>query len=192
VRGEDVRVADVGYEPLWLDLPDGLPQERFVEVLRSLGGIARGYQWWIGDALVYAESHYGDELAYQLAEELNLEPHTLTNYRWVASSVDRKRRRDDLSWSHHAEVARLGPKAQAEVLARAASEGWTVRQLRDHVAIVYPQSQPGLFNDDDGDQARVSENRRLESIERRFEADGQVDPDDVRWLLGVARRAIRS
>lgn len=187
-----MKLPDVGYELVGLDLPDDLPQERFVEVLRSLGAISRGHQWWIGDALCYAESHYGDEGTFQAAEELGLEPHTLTNYRWVASSVDRKRRREQLSWSHHAEVARLGPKAQGEVLDRAIAEAWTVRQLREHVALVYPQSQPPLFGDDDGDQARVSENRRLESIERRFEADGQVDPDDVRWLLSVARRAIRS
>lgn len=188
-----MRSPDVGYEPLWLDLPAGLPQERFAEILRGLGAMARGVQWWVGDALVYAEQNYGDELTFQLAEELDLEPHTLTNWRWVASSVDRKRRREQLSWSHHAEVARLGPKAQAEVLARAIAEAWTVRQLREHVALTYPQSQPPLFGDDDGnDQSSRFENRRLEAIERRFEADGSVDPDDVRWLLAVARRAIRS
>lgn len=185
------------YKPLQLDLPEDTTVEGWAEVLRTLGAISRHHQWWIGDALVFGEKHFGDDVSAQVAEELSLEPHTLVNYRWVAASVEASRRRDDLSWSHHAEVARLAKQTQRDVLKRAAKEGWTVRQLRDYVAITYPQSQPALFGHDDGGGERddVTANRRLESIERRLESDGDGLPGDwlgeVVWLVDVAKRALR-
>jgi hypothetical protein len=190
-------LADVDYQETFLEIPDAVPPPKFLELLSSLGTITKSHQWWVGDALVYAEQQYGDGDGSQYADALGLEPHTLTNYRWVAASVTRSRRRVDLSWSHHAEVARLGTDAQRSVLARAKRDGWTVRQLRDYVALTYPQSQPSLFGDDDGsdpDRERrdIETNRRLEEIERTLDAGDSVDAQDVRWLLELAKRAVRS
>lgn len=185
----------VRYRPTRLVLPRGMDVEAFLEILRALGGMARNVQWWAGDALVYAEKTYGDDMAATYADALGLEPHTMVNWRWVADSVAPSRRREDLSWSHHAEVARLHHDAQKTALARAAKEEWTVRQLRDYVAMTWPQSQPGLFGDDDGNGDRrdeVADNRRLEKIELALDSGDDVDADDVRWLVVIARRVIRS
>lgn len=182
----------VRYEPTRLVIPTNLTLDEFVGLLRSLGGIARGHQWWVGDALVEGEKRYGEEIA-QHAEELNLEPHTLTNWRWVADSIKSSRRREDLTWSHHAEVARLPAKDQTTALAKAAKESWTVRQLRDYVAITWPVPTQQRLEHDHDDRDDIADNRRLEAIERTIDTDGVagIDESDVRWLLDIARRTIR-
>lgn len=165
----------------------------YEDLLRGLGAMARGHQWWCGDALVYGEKHFGEDVFSQAAEALGLEPHTLTNWRWVASSVTVARRRETLSWSHHEAVARLAANTQRSVLARAEKEGWTVRQIRDHVAMTYPQSQPQLFDGDvepAGERDDVDVQKRLDLIERRLDS-GDVEDDDVRWLLQLAKRLTR-
>jgi hypothetical protein len=162
------------------------------DVARSLGAMARGHQWWIGDLLVYGEEQFGEEFA-QIEAELELEPRTAGNYRWVADKVAATRRRDDLSWSHHAEVARLKPAAQKTLLKWAADEKATVRDLRIRVAIEFPQAAgepreplPGLEPAEEHDVQK-----RLELIERALEAGNMVDLDDVRWLLLLAKRLTR-
>lgn len=183
----------VTYAPTGLDLGE-LALAKWLDVLRGLGAMASGHQWWIGDALVYGEERYGEAFA-QGEVELGLPPATAANYRYVASRLDRSRRREDLTWSHHAEVARLGPDAQAAALELAATEAWNVRQLRDYVALTYPQSDPRLFGDDAGDspgaaRAEADLQARLERIELALDA-GDVDPLDVRWLLDLAKRLTR-
>jgi hypothetical protein len=189
----------VHYESTALVIDDGLEIDEWLFVARALGAMTRGHQWWVGDVLVYGE-RYGEDVFSQAAEELGLEPHTLTNWRWVASAVKPSRRRDDLTWSHHAEVARLGPKAQRDTLARAAKLDWTVRQLRDHVALTYPQSHPELFGDDSGEpsgRAEVDIQKRLEELERKLDGAmptdyySRIDLADVRWLLDLAKRLTR-
>lgn len=187
------------YEPTRLNFDElerahggELTFDELADVLAALGTIERSRQWWVGDALVYAERRFGEDTFSQLAEALELEPHTLTNYRYVSSSVEPSRRRDDLSWSHHAEVARLTPARQKSALTKAADEGWTVRQLRDYVALKWPQTvaQPSL-DDDERERDEVEMNRRLERIELVVQSGDPVDADDVRWLLAIARRVIR-
>jgi hypothetical protein len=55
---------------------------------------------------------------------------TLMNMVYVASSVDPSRRREALSWSHHAEVAALPPEEQERWLARVEENRLSVHDLR--------------------------------------------------------------
>jgi hypothetical protein len=71
-----------------------------------LGEIGRACQWWIGDWLNYGERAYGEKYAQGMAAT-GYELQTLTNMAWVAARVEISRRREILSWSHHAEVAAL-------------------------------------------------------------------------------------
>lgn len=185
-------VADVEYKPTCLVIPAELTIDEYVALLRSLGAIVHGHQWWGGDALVEGERRYGDDFA-QYADELGVEPHTLTNWRWVADSVKPSRRREDLSWSHHAEVARLDPKDQRAALAHAAKQELNVRQLRDYVALTWPQArQESLDLGPLNAREEVDVNKRLESIERTLDAGDDVAQSDVRWLVDLAKRLVRS
>jgi hypothetical protein len=186
-----------GYKPTKLEIREQLSIQQWRELLENLAAMDAGLQWWIGDALVYGEQVFEEELFIQVSSEVGLEPATLVNYRWVASSVHESRRREELSFSHHAEVARLKPTEQEKMLKRAIAEAWSVRELRVVVALEHPQNgQQALPLEDDRDppaSVEDAEQKRLEKISLAFESEGlkAVTPEDVAFLLELARRLTR-
>lgn len=117
-----------------LCLPAGLPFETWKKIGTCLSKVATASAWWLGDWLVYGESRYPDRYK-KVVEETSLEYQTLRNYAWVARSVDLSRRRDSLSFQHHAEVAALPAEQQDEWLDRAARFGWSRNQLRQYLNV---------------------------------------------------------
>ncbi len=91
--------------------------------------IANCSAWWIGDWLVYGEQAYGDRYE-QAITDTSLGYQTLRNYAWVARKFRGSRRRDKLSFGHHAEVAALPDDEQDVWLARAERLNWSRNQLR--------------------------------------------------------------
>ena len=88
-------------------------------------------EWAIGDAIRFGEQAYGDDRYTQWIEETGLSENTLNTYRWVAERIEPLRRRKDVGWSHHREVAALPAPVQETLLDRAESAGmtrWEVRQ----------------------------------------------------------------
>ena len=67
------------------------------------------------------------------------EPQTLMNYKSVAGSVQSYLRKDNLSWNHHKEVAKLTEQSQSEMLSMAmppngsGKAALSVRELRNAV-----------------------------------------------------------
>lgn len=196
-------VAESFYLPTGLDLDRlaGATLNEARELAAALGAIARGHQWWIGDLLVHAEDVFGEEGA-QLEAELDIGPKTAANYRYVAAHVPISRRREDLSWSHHAEVARLTGSQQLSALARAARESWSVLELRLHVATAWPADGQLAIAGTAGPAPVVAEaelQARLERLQLALEAsrDGSsawyelITVDDVAWLLSLVRGLTR-
>lgn len=112
-----------------LRLPPGLPFERWLEVGRTLRRISRSIQWWVGDWLAYGEDTYGEEAF----AELERQDKTLANWAYTCRRIPPSRRRENLSYSHHAEVAPLSPEKQDLVLKRAERDCLSVRQVREEV-----------------------------------------------------------
>ena len=101
---------------------------------RRLGMIGRGVGWWIGDWLNYGNAKYGEK--YTRAAKLTGYDHqTLRNMVYVASRFEPSRRRDVLSWTHHAEVAALSDEEQELWLDRAERERLSVRSLREEIVL---------------------------------------------------------
>ena len=73
--------------------------------------LADSASWWIADWLAYGESTFLDRYR-EAVKKTSLSYQTLRNYTWVARRVELSRRRDSLSFGHHAEVAALGPPEQ--------------------------------------------------------------------------------
>jgi hypothetical protein len=48
----------------------------------------------------------------QALDATEMEYGTLANAKWVSGQFEFSRRRENLSWSHHLEVAKLGPDEQ--------------------------------------------------------------------------------
>lgn len=118
---------------------DGISYREWEFVGAKLRDIEGAIHWWIGDWLNYGENKWGETYT-QALEVTDYEESTLRNDKWVASSIDLSRRRDNLPWSQHAEVASLPPKQQDVLLDRAVDEGWTVKRIRAEASIIKNQS----------------------------------------------------
>ncbi|MDQ3933017.1 MAG: hypothetical protein M3340_00110 [Actinomycetota bacterium] len=96
--------------------------------------MSRGAGWWIGDWLSYGNAKYGEK--YSRAVKLTgYDIQTLKNMVYVASRFEPSRRRDVLSWTHHAEVAALSRDEQETWLNRAVAERLSVRSLREEIVL---------------------------------------------------------
>jgi len=109
-----------------------LPLAEWAEQGRRLGTIGRAAGWWIGDWLRYGNERYGERYA-RAARITGYDVQTLMNMVYVASRIEPSRRREGLSFSHHAEVAALERDAQDHWLARAEADRLSVRCLRDEL-----------------------------------------------------------
>ncbi|WP_200824922.1 LmbU family transcriptional regulator [Nonomuraea solani] len=99
-----------------------------LELLRA----ANSSTWWIADWLAYGESAFQDRYQ-EAARKTSLSYQTLRNYAWVARQFALPRRRDHLSFGHHAEVAALDPPEQDYWLRRAEEFTWSRNKLRNEV-----------------------------------------------------------
>jgi len=96
---------------------------------RRFGALGRSVAWWIGDWLIYGNARYGERYV-RAARVTGYDPQSLMNMVYVASRFALERRREALSWSHHAEVAALSRAEQERWLELAARERMSVRSLR--------------------------------------------------------------
>jgi len=86
-------------------------------------------KFWVGDWLNYGEQKYG-EMYTQALDATDYEYGTLKNDKWIASKVEKSRRRDNLSYGHHQEVAQLEPKEQEKMLKIAEKDELSIQELR--------------------------------------------------------------
>lgn len=111
-------------------VPNGdLDHPGWIAAGRRLGSIGRCSQWWVGDWLRYGLSRWGEKYV-EAARITRYDPKSLRNIAYVAARYELSRRRDNLSWSHHAELAMLKPTEQDEWLDRASQDRLSVSDLR--------------------------------------------------------------
>lgn len=120
-----------------------LPFETWQALGVKIGTYANATGWWMGDWLNYGQQQYGRRYKDAIAIT-GLEYQTLRNCAAVARRFELSRRRDDVSFQHHAEVCALEDKEQDRWLARAASEGWSRNELRRRVraSLADPSAAP--------------------------------------------------
>jgi hypothetical protein len=109
--------------------PSSITFEQWVSHGRRLGTIGRGVGWWIGDWLRFGNGAYGEKYV-PAARITGYDVQTLMNMVYVASRIEPSRRREKLSWSHHAEVAALAPEDQDACLLHAEQQRFSVNDLR--------------------------------------------------------------
>lgn len=99
----------------------------FVQRARNASG------FWIADLLAYAKSR-GDwtEQLSQVASYTGLSEKTVRNISRL-HAIEPSRRREDLEEGHHEAVVALPPTEQSRWLENAASEGWTVSEMRQEM-----------------------------------------------------------
>lgn len=99
---------------------------------RWLGALGRGSGWWIGDWIRYGNARYGERYG-RAAQVTGYDVHSLRNMAYVAGHFDMPRRRQALSFSHHAELASLTVQDQELWLDRAEAGAMSVRSLRSEL-----------------------------------------------------------
>jgi len=104
--------------------------EKVGEFIKKSG---QSVQFWLGDWLNYGEGRWGEKYT-QALDETDYALGTLQNSSWVASNIDPSRRHENLSFSHHQNVAHLEPDEQDFWLDKAEEEGWTVFEMRQAIA----------------------------------------------------------
>lgn len=150
--------ANGALDAVSLTLTDtSMEYDRWEALGRFLGTLDRSTRWWIGDWILFGEAVFGEDAAnavestvserYSLAEQVTgLERQTLMNIASVCSKVAKSRRRREIGFWIHQEVAALEPAQQKHWLEVAVSEGLTKSKLRDRIRGNVPDAPP-----DDGD-----------------------------------------
>ena len=128
--------------------------------------------WYAGDWLAFGSDAYAYDDKFTLAiEATGLDYHTLRRYAWVSKAITVERRRSNLSWSIHNEVAKLDAVSQAHWLEQAARLALSARELRESIV-----------------EGRLI---RLADLERAREAKkGLYTPHAVRSLFSRALRQV--
>jgi hypothetical protein len=96
---------------------------------RRFGEIGRCSQWWLGDWIHYGNERFGERYA-RAVKLTGYDVQSLMNMVYVASRFEISRRRETLSWSHHAALAALDRDAQDDWLERASAQRFSVADLR--------------------------------------------------------------
>jgi hypothetical protein len=115
-------------QPGWTP-PRDLNQSQWFEVGRTLGRMGRYSRWWVGDWLLYAHRQWGERYK-QASRVTGYDYGTLRNIVSLAQKFELSRRRDNLSWGHHADVASLPREEQDLWLDRASELGLSREDLR--------------------------------------------------------------
>lgn len=89
--------------------------------------------WWLGDLLIQFEGAYGSKYAAALPDrrENPARYQACASAKWVCGKFEFYRRRQNLTFSHHRELAGIDDVKEQDLwLERASEGGWSVKQLR--------------------------------------------------------------
>jgi len=136
--------------------PSNMSERSWEQIGTSLRELANSSAWWLADWLIYGEAAYGWRRYREAIERTGLDYQTLRNYAWVARRFEQERRRDSLSFAHHAELARLTPAEQDYWLRKAEQQKWSRNELRRSVrASLAERSQEPPLPVADGEQIKA-------------------------------------
>lgn len=118
--------------PVGVTFDDGLTIDEWTELGERLERHDRGLRWIVGDWLVFGSERFGARAAV-IADSLSLATGSVANAASVCRRVPHERRRPELSFSHHEEVAHLDEAGQVRMLDVAIAEGLSKSVLRQLV-----------------------------------------------------------
>ena len=137
-----LEVSNIRIHRVGLEFVGTVSEEEYEIFGQTLLQIDTAYQWIVGDYLAYGvENNYG--MAKDFAEKLDRSEGTINNWTSISRLVTFSRRRENLSFKHHVEVAPFSPEQQDYWLSLAengnSKEGdehkiWSVKRLREEIA----------------------------------------------------------
>jgi len=161
--------------------------EEWRELGRGIGLKVGKSLWEIADWVLFGEETYGKR--YEDALEITgLDYQTLRNMKHVAERV--YRRRYELSFAHHAEVASFrDTEIQDLLLDQAVENGWSRNELRDAAQKYRGESKPEQQKPDPRPVAQVVFKLKLtpdvdELVQSEARAE-EMQPED--WIVSAIR-----
>jgi hypothetical protein len=118
-----------------------LPFETWRALGAKLGTYVNASAWWLGDWLVFGQAKYGRRYKDAIAAT-GLDYQTLRNYAVVSRRFPMSRRRDSLSFQHHADLCALPDDEQDLWLDRAMTQRWSRNELRRNVRAAARPDKP--------------------------------------------------
>lgn len=181
-----------------LQLPTQLSFEKWVKIGRQLSDVYTSSAWCLGDWLVYGEEAYTGRYRNAI-EQTSLDYQTLRNYAWVAKRFSLSRRREGLSFGHHAEVAALSEPEQDFWLRKAEELNWSVKRMRHEVRTSLKERTDGVdreqeeAEDDEREWPMTSLEIQIPSdqLERCRAAAERVGLSMEAWAASVLEQAAR-
>lgn len=115
--------------PHGLQIDDGVTESQWENCGEVLDTMSKATQWAIGDWYLHGEQEWGRKYD-DCQERFGIEYQTVANLVSVARKFEFSRRRENLTWSHHEEVAGLDPFEADLLLDEAEEQEWTRKQIR--------------------------------------------------------------
>lgn len=168
-----------------LELPESLTFEDWKRVGHGLGKLDQSTQWWIGDWWKHEGHEYGDRKALVESEDWTGPAYqTCRGSAVVAGAFEMFRRRNNLSFEHHKELAAFDP-AEADSLLdwceaplkNGAKKAKSIRQLHEEIA--------RRMNAD-------LEASAIASVEEFLSEYGDIDPEKFEQAKRVGIEAIKA
>lgn len=119
--------------PTSLTMTPGLPLEEWIVVGERITTLVEASMWWLGDWWAYGAHTYGDRARTVAEGRLPRAFQTCMNAGWTARKFPETSRQQEVSFTHHQEVAALPPAEREELLGQAEAENLTVKALRNRV-----------------------------------------------------------
>ena len=153
-----------------LSLPESMTFEQWEAIGMELANRARKLNWWIGDWWAAGHHRYGERARLAARGLFGREFKTLANIASVCRAFEPSRRREHLSWSHHAEAAALSPKAADMLLDMAERDKLSKAQVRNAVVTIRGTGTPRGTSAAAGVAGLFRAYNRLPTRELRMEA----------------------
>jgi hypothetical protein len=132
-------------KPSALIIPEKATLEQWTDIGRKLYHTGQTMTWWLADWAAYGDREYGQLKEFCEIQGMNYQ--SIRDIAYVAANVELSRRRDNLSFTHHREVAALPAREQSKWLALAVKDSLSVvelrRQIRASTAISLPEKTYG-------------------------------------------------
>jgi len=112
-----------------LELPADISDAAAIGVLGFIGELKTRGNFYLGDAMLQLEKLKPD-VFYQYVDATGLAEETCRRIMRICDAVPPARRKDNLTWSTHTLVSKIGAREQNAWLGKASREHWTYAQLK--------------------------------------------------------------
>ncbi|MBK1787847.1 LmbU family transcriptional regulator [Prauserella sp. ASG 168] len=168
-----------------LGIPKGLPIESWRDLGRQIYLVTNSSAWWLGDWLLYGEVEYPNRYK-DAIKATSLDYQTLRNYAWVARRFPPERRRQRLSFQHHAEVASLPEADQESWLTQAELGRWSRNELRRRIR------ETRRIARGEAEEVHLKVNLDGSQKQRWQDAAERAEQDLLTWMVSILDRAASS